>query len=65
MTTPKFLNGIESNVSCPLCGEKLVVRTNHKTTHQFLGCPRWPECDGKADIPEAWIMRVKGQPQLL
>lgn len=65
MASPKFVEDLESAVRCPKCGSKLRVRTNRKTTHQFLGCPGYPKCDGKADIPEAWYMKVRGQPELL
>ena len=38
---PKVL--IESEVSCPNCGKKMVVRTSRFGT-QFLGCSGYPEC---------------------
>lgn len=53
-----FQNGEESRVSCPECGEFLVVRTNHHNGGQFLGCPRYPECTGKAPIPDSWYLRA-------
>ena len=48
--------------TCPRCApDRLVVRTNKTTGHEFLGCPNWPEpvstlsrcrstfrCDGRA-----------------
>ena len=38
---PKVL--IESDVLCPKCGKKMVVRTSRYGT-QFLGCSGYPEC---------------------
>ena len=38
---PKVL--IESDVLCPKCGRKMVVRTSRYGT-QFLGCSGYPEC---------------------
>ena len=38
---PKVL--IESDVMCPKCGKKMVVRTSRYGT-QFLGCSGYPEC---------------------
>lgn len=34
---------IESDVTCPNCGRKMVVRTNRYGS-QFLGCSGYPEC---------------------
>lgn len=38
---PKVL--IESDVECPKCGKKMIVRTSRFGT-QFLGCSGYPEC---------------------
>ncbi len=38
---PKVL--IESDVTCPKCGKKMIVRTSRFGT-QFLGCSGYPEC---------------------
>lgn len=38
---PKVL--IESDVMCPKCGKKMIVRTSRFGT-QFLGCSGYPEC---------------------
>lgn len=38
---PKVL--IESDVNCPKCGKKMIVRTSRFGT-QFLGCSGYPEC---------------------
>lgn len=34
---------IESDVTCPNCGRKMIVRTN-RYGQQFLGCSGYPEC---------------------
>lgn len=62
-----FIDGLESDIACPKCGPatKLVVRTNHRNRSQFLGCPNWPDCNYSRPIPEEWIMRRQGQPELL
>mgnify|MGYP000844728180 CR=1 FL=1 len=62
----KFENNSESDIVCPNCKRhtKLVVKTNRKTDHQFLGCPNYPECDYTREIPQEWIMRASGQPGL-
>jgi len=57
-------NGTETEKTCPLCGAKLIVRTNRTTQHQFLGCPRWPDCQHTESIPEQIRMRLSGQPEL-
>jgi len=61
--TVKLEKNSEVSRNCPLCPNsvKLIVKENHITGHQFLGCPNWPECDYTAPIPEELIMRVQGQ----
>ena len=59
--TQKFENNKATDISCPKCGNLLIVKTNRVSEHQFLGCPNWPECDYTRGIPEAWIMRAQGQ----
>ena len=34
---------IESDVTCPNCGKKMVVKTS-RFGKQFLGCSGYPEC---------------------
>jgi len=51
-------------ISCPECGAKLIVKENRHTGKQFLGCPRWPDCDHTQPIPESIIMRESGQQEL-
>lgn len=53
-------NNKETEKSCPVCGAKLIVKTNRATEHQFLGCPRWPECNHTEQIPESMAMRLAG-----
>lgn len=31
---------------CPRCGEKMVLRTNKRSSEKFLGCMRYPQCSG-------------------
>lgn len=64
--THKFEENTEAEITCPNCTPpvKLIVKTNRNTDHQFLGCPNWPDCNHTQGIPESWIMRVNGQPQL-
>lgn len=54
----------ETEKACPKCGSKLIVRTNRANESQFLGCPRWPECQHTEPIPESIRMRLQGQPTL-
>lgn len=61
MPSPKFIDGSEAHITCPNDGAKLIVRTTRKNGHQFLGCPRFPECNHTQQIPESWKMRVLGQ----
>lgn len=71
MTEPRFENNKPTDIDCPECKDagrgsvKLIVKTNRQNGGQFLGCPRWPECQHTRAIPEAWIMRANGQPELL
>ncbi len=54
----------ETEKTCPKCGAKLIVRTNRENESQFLGCPRFPECDHTERIPESIRMRLSGHPTL-
>lgn len=60
----KFPDGKESQIACPSCGARLMVKTNAKRGNQFLGCPNYPDCHYTAPIPESWKMRLEGQPSL-
>ena len=66
MTDLLFPNGMESMLYCPTCvpRKKLVVRTNKQNQTQFLGCPGYPMCDHTQKIPDEWILRALGQPEL-
>jgi ssDNA-binding Zn-finger/Zn-ribbon topoisomerase 1 len=66
MAEIKFVEGAETELTCPNClgAPRLIVRTNRRTGHQFLGCQRWPECDFCAEIPESMVMQALGQPTL-
>lgn len=35
----------EQNITCPLCGAKMVARRN-KYGKMFYGCSTWPKCNG-------------------
>jgi DNA topoisomerase I len=37
-----------TDVPCPLCGEKMVVRSGRRG--EFLGCSRYPDCKGTLDF---------------
>ena len=62
--TFKFEANKETDIPCPTCGAKLIVKTNKANGNQFLGCPRWPECNYTRPIPESWKMRAAGQEEL-
>jgi len=61
-----FQNGAESQIACPECGPstRLVVRTNRQNQSQFLGCPKWPECNHTRPIPESWRLKAAGAQML-
>jgi len=42
----------------------LLVKMNRHTGAKFLGCPNWPECSHTQPVPQTWIMRALGQPEL-
>lgn len=44
----------ETTIGCPDCGRKLVIRTNRETGQDFLGCPRYPDCQHTQPLPE-WV----------
>lgn len=46
---------------CKRCGATLVIRVNRATDEEFLGCPRWPECQYTEPLPEAIKLRRQGQ----
>lgn len=62
----KFEENKKSDIFCPICSPapRLIVKTNRFTGKQFLGCPNFPECTYKQNIPEEWIMRQLGQKSL-
>jgi len=61
----KFVVNSEVEILCPECGGKMLVKENRHTGHQFLGCPRWPDCNHTEKIPESMIMKATGQKELL
>jgi restriction system protein len=38
---------------CPKCGEKMVVRTAHKSGNEFWGCSTYPRCHYKMNYAAA------------
>ena len=55
-----LLEGTDLGVACGKCGSETSVRTA-SNGHQFLGCARWPECNGGADIPASAILATPVQ----
>ncbi|MFW6146271.1 MAG: type I DNA topoisomerase [Planctomycetota bacterium] len=45
---------------CPVCGGTMVVK--RKGRRAFLGCTRYPECDGTAPIPEGIHLQAPPKP---
>lgn len=60
----KLVERSEVSIYCEQCHCKLIVRTNKKTGHQFLGCPNWPECTETREIPDEIKLRAMGQKEL-
>jgi ssDNA-binding Zn-finger/Zn-ribbon topoisomerase 1 len=61
---PLFENNQPTALRCPECNVPLLIKTNRHNHTQFLGCPNYPRCRYTQPIPEAWIMRRRGQPEL-
>ncbi len=60
-------NNMATELTCPLCGGRLLVKTNRETQHQFLGCERFSltGCTyTEPRIPEGIRMRLMGAPTL-
>lgn len=51
---------IESDVVCPECGKKMVVRIG--STGKFLACSSYPECKSTINIPDNVLLFAKGIP---
>ncbi len=51
---------METDVVCPNCGSKMVIRTSRFGT-QFLGCSKYPEC--KTMLPLNKEGQIENQPQ--
>lgn len=54
----------EIKKTCPECGNRMVVRANHETGHEFLGCSQYPECKYTEPMPEYMRMIRLGAPTL-
>ena len=51
--------------TCPKCApDRLVVRRNKQTGHDFLGCSNWPQCDYTEPLPLDMQLRRQGAAQL-
>ena len=40
----QYLATYNDSPKCPVCGKKLVLRTNKNTEEQFYGCSDFPNC---------------------
>lgn len=47
--------------ACPKCGQPLIIRRNHESGEEFLGCSTWPECRHTEPLPESIRLRRQGQ----
>ncbi len=52
---------IESDVVCPECGKKMMVRIGK--TGKFLACSSYPECKTTINIPEDMLLFAAGIPK--
>lgn len=58
------------DIHCPECQasghgqHQLVTRTNRHSRHEFLGCPRFPECVYTQPLPEWILMERAGAERL-
>ena len=52
---------IESDVVCPVCGKKMMVRIGR--TGKFLACSSYPECKSTINIPDDMLLFAEGIPQ--
>ena len=51
------------NIPCPDCGKPMLLRVNHATGREFLGCSSWPACTATQPVPAYWAMlRAGAQP---
>lgn len=51
--------------TCPKCGQRLEIKRNRETGHEFLGCSSWRPggegCSYTEPLPEAIKLRRAGQ----
>lgn len=52
---------IESDVICPECGKKMMVRIGR--TGKFLACSAYPECKSTINIPDDILLFAEGIPK--
>ena len=61
-TLPLFPDATQAATSVCACGAAMVLRHNHKTGTQFMGCSRWPACRRTANvtqIPQDEMVRLQ------
>lgn len=52
-------------LECPKCfDQEMIVRANGVTGEEFLGCLRYPQCDGTLELPLSIIKELRGDPRL-
>lgn len=64
MSETKLDNNLPSGINCSNCGAEMLVKTNMKSGHQFLGCSAYPVCTTTAALTEAIVQRLTGAPDL-
>lgn len=58
------------DIDCPECLDSghgprpMVLRTNRQNGSEFLGCPRYPECQHTEKLPEWVLMQRAGAERL-
>jgi ssDNA-binding Zn-finger/Zn-ribbon topoisomerase 1 len=59
-------DNMTTELTCPQCGGRLIVKTAKTTQHQFLGCELFREtgCGYTQAIPEGLLMKLAGYPTL-
>lgn len=64
MSETKLDNNLPSGIHCTNCGAEMLVKTNVKSGHQFLGCSTYPVCTTTTALTEAIVQRLTGAPDL-
>jgi len=50
MPTPERVEPIPTEIDCPECGQKMLIRTGR--SGKFLGCSAYPKCKSTQPMPE-------------